>query len=1000
MSFDGTITATVTADISEFQRNMNEVTRTARSSVSDATRAVNNSSRGLFSGISSAVRSAGSTIGSFGSSVGRTMVAPFSVAGGQIQRVISGIGQRIPQPFRTAFSTVGSVVSSGASAIGNGFMAVTRGAGNAAMSVSGGLVRAFSSMGASGSSVLSSLSNGFSRFKDSTIAPIAGLLKISALLGVIGGFGGVLTKAIGRVDSINIATQSITQMTGSSENAAKAIDAIKTATKGTPIALDSMTNATKGLVAAGMKVDTLPGVLKSVADSAFAVANGAESIDTIAGAFKGLQASGVATLEDLNRLFDQNIPVYSMLGNQMGKSTIDMKKFISDGLLSSADAVEMLTKGIQEGTSGVNDATMAMAGVAQTAGNSIKGSWANAMSALNRGVGSIVELFYGDAIGAISGFGDMVENSLGKLAKNEGFINGVKGVVQAIKDGMAIVSPVLKNIAVSVGDLIKSVIKALPVLQPAIGIVAGAFLAFGDVLATTIIPAITKVFDYISNHQEVFSVLAVGVLGAVAAFKTMQMVGTVVNVLGSVAKGAKLVMFAFTNVSRTAGIAKGAMTALSVAFNANPVSILIIAIAGLVAGLTYFFTQTEVGKKLWDKIWTGIKEITTNVVETLKSVWDSLVTKWNEIVTSVKAIWGTVSTFFIELWNDLSSKAVTAWNELTTKVMAIVQPFIDIFVATWKGVSEGLSMVWAGIKEVAGGYWEIIKNVILAPVLLIFDLVTGNFTQLAIDAQAIWENIKAGASSIWNGMGKIITGVATAIWSYISGVFATMNQWVITLWNGLKATASSIWEGLKSAVTNTVTGIWNDIKGVWDSITKSTTDTFNGVKKDILDPLMSIDLFEIGADILRGLWNGIKSIGDDIGSLIKSIADKIPSGIRKFLGIHSPSRVMAELGVYTGQGLVNGMASMQKDITQQAALYADTVKMQDYDTNNVMTADARVLGGGVSSSLDRLSSDVQNSSLSDLVFNVVNEWDGEKVVSYVQNKSARSKRNITVLNGG
>lgn len=979
MSFNGTITATVTADISEFQRNMNEVTRTARSSVSDATRAVNNSSRGLFSGISNAVRSAGSTIGSFGSSVGRTMVAPFSAAGGQIQRVISGIGQRIPQPFRTAFSTVGSVVSSGASAIGNGFMAVTRGAGNAAMSVSGGLVRAFSSMGASGSSVLSSLSNGFSRFKDSTIAPIAGLLKISALLGVIGGFGGVLTKAIGRVDSINIATQSITQMTGSSENAAKAIDAIKTATKGTPIALDSMTNATKGLVAAGMKVDTLPGVLKSVADSAFAVANGAESIDTIAGAFKGLQASGVATLEDLNRLFDQNIPVYSMLGNQMGKSTIDMKKFISDGLLSSADAVEMLTKGIQEGTSGVNDATMAMAGVAQTAGNSIKGSWANAMSALNRGVGSIVELFYGDAIGAISGFGDMVENSLGKLAKNEGFINGVKGVVQAIKDGMAIVSPVLKNIAVSVGDLIKSVIKALPVLQPAIGIVAGAFLAFGDVLASTIIPAITKIFDYISSHQEIFSSLAVGVLGAVAAFKAMKVIGTIINLI----KGART-----------------AMLLLNAAFLANPIGILIGLIAGLVAGLVYFFTQTEIGKKLWDKIWTGIKEITTNVVETLKSVWDSLVTKWNEIVTSVKAIWGTVSTFFIELWNDLSSKAVTAWNELTTKVMAIVQPFIDIFVATWKGVSEGLSMVWAGIEEVAGGYWEIIKNVILAPVLLIFDLVTGNFTQLAIDAQAIWENIKAGASSIWNGMGKIITGVATAIWSYISGVFATMNQWVITLWNGLKATASSIWEGLKSAVTNTVTGIWNDIKGVWDSITKSTTDTFNGVKKDILDPLMSIDLFEIGADILRGLWNGIKSIGDDIGSLIKSIADKIPSGIRKFLGIHSPSRVMAELGVYTGQGLVNGMASMQKDITQQAALYADTVKMQDYDTNNVMTADARVLGGGVSSSLDRLSSDVQNSSLSDLVFNVVNEWDGEKVVSYVQNQSARSKRNITVLNGG
>lgn len=921
MSFDGTITARITADISDFQRNMGEVTRTATTSVSNATRAVNNSSRGLFSGITTAVRSIGSTITTFGSGLVSKMVTPFSTAGGQIQRVISGIGQRIPQPFRTAFSTIGGITSSGISTIGRGFSAIGSGVGSAASMLTRGLGSAFSSVGSAAGSFFSKTRQGLGEMASQSSFSATKIVALGAAFLGLGSFTNLMGKAIGRVDTIDTATKSLTVLTGSADDAKLVMTDLTDAIDGTPIALNEVALGAKKMVAAGMGAAKIKPVFKSIADAAYGVGDGAGSIDPMISAFSRMQTSAQLSLDPIRSLEDQGVPALKILANQAGISSDEMQKNISSGAIESQWAIDNLVEGMEKGTEGVAGSTKALGGLAKTAGSTISGSLANMKSAAVKSLANIADNLKTPIIEALNGLKAGFKQ-VQDLTASEGFQQGLNNMVQALKN----LIPVAKQV--------------------------------GDVIG--------KAFGFISKHPDIFKSVAVGILIAVVAIKSMIAVTALLNAVMAI----------------------------------NPYVALTVAIVALVAGLTYFFTKTKTGQEIVKKAWTDIKAAVDSTVTFLKDIWSSLTTVFTNTVNSIKDIWNSVSTFFTELWNDVSSKAVTAWTALTTKVMAVVQPFIDIFVATWKGVSEGLSMVWAGIKEVAGGYWQIIKNVILAPVLLIFDLVTGNFTQLAIDAQAIWENIKAGASSIWNGMGKIITGVATAIWSYISGVFATMNQWVITLWNGLKATASSIWEGLKSAVTNTVTGIWNDIKGVWDSVTKSTTDTFNGVKKDILDPLMSIDLFEIGADILRGLWNGIKSIGDDIGSLIKSIADKIPSGIRKFLGIHSPSRVMAELGVYTGQGLVNGMASMQKDITQQAALYADTVKMQDYDTNNVMTADARVLGGGVSSSLDRLSSDVQNSSLSDLVFNVVNEWDGEKVVSYVQNQSARSKRNITVLNGG
>ena len=64
----------------------------------------------------------------------------------------------------------------------------------------------------------------------------------------------------------------------------------------------------------------------------------------------------------------------------------------------------------------------------------------------------------------------------------------------------------------------------------------------------------------------------------------------------------------------------------------------------------------------------------------------------------------------------------------------------------------------------------------------------------------------------------------------------------------------------------------------------------------------------IGTNIVKGLWEGIKSGWNGLLAKVKSLVDLLPDIAKKALGIHSPSKVFDEIGVNTCKGLAQGLA--------------------------------------------------------------------------------------------
>ncbi|EHF6378871.1 tape measure protein [Listeria monocytogenes] len=355
---------------------------------------------------------------------------------------------------KSALKTGFSAVKSGAKATGQAGISALKGLGNIAKStgslIKNGLVSGFNTAKAAakgaGAGMREALKNSVEKPAEQARFSI---LRLAAAFGLIAATKNVVGSAIGRVDTIDTATKSLTVLTGSAKDAQLVMKDLTAAIDGTPIALDAVALGAKKMVAAGMKAADVKPVFTAIADAAYGVGNGSESIDQMVDAISSLQSAGVAYSDDINRLVDAGVPAWQILANSTGKSVGEMKKYVSEGSLESTKAISMLTKGIEEGTTGMAGNTAKMSGLAKTAGNTISGSFANMKTAAVKSLANIAENLKGPIIQAL----DVAKNAFKQFAAvtaSPEFQKKLSDLVQKIKEFIPVLiewAPLLAKVA-------------------------------------------------------------------------------------------------------------------------------------------------------------------------------------------------------------------------------------------------------------------------------------------------------------------------------------------------------------------------------------------------------------------------------------------------------------------------------------------------------------------------------------------------------------------------
>src|SRR5699024_5501460 len=118
---------------------------------------------------------------------------------------------------------------------------------------------------------------------------------------------------------------------------------------------------------------------------------------------------------------------------------------------------------------------------------------------------------------------------------------------------------------------------------------------------------VESAFAWIKDNWQWLSVIAAGLTALGVAALVTAAPGMWAAFTAAVAASPAL-----TGVATAARAAWAALT--------GPVGLVIIAITAVVAALVWFFTQTEVGQKLWAKIWPAIKGAAAAVWDWIKTV--------------------------------------------------------------------------------------------------------------------------------------------------------------------------------------------------------------------------------------------------------------------------------------------------------------------------------------------------------------------------------------------
>ena len=112
------------------------------------------------------------------------------------------------------------------------------------------------------------------------------------------------------------------------------------------------------------------------------------------------------------------------------------------------------------------------------------------------------------------------------------------------------------------------------------------------------------------------------------------------------------------------------------------------------------------------------------------------------------------------------------------------------------------------------------------------------------------------------------------------------------------------------------------------AIVSGLADNLPQIVRSVLDMMATIvktfvsslpDIVDVGKQIVKGLWEGIKAMGSWIKDKVGSFFSGIVSGVKSKLGIHSPSRVFAGIGenmaLGLGEGWDNEYDSIKRGIT-------------------------------------------------------------------------------------
>ena len=465
--------------------------------------------------------------------------------------------------------------------------------------------------------------------------------------------------------------------------------------------------------------------------------------------------------------------------------------------------------------------------------------------------------------------------------------------------------PIIGQVVAVVGPLVSMLAKALAPVLVVIGVAIGGLIRFLTPIIGLLIriaPVVLAIVGAVKLYNMVVGVMRLVALGAALAQMTFS--GAIfAATLGIVRQRVATVA---ANVAQKAMVVwtkavAAAQWLWNAALSANPIGLVVIAIAGLVVGLVLFFTKTETGRKIWETVWGAIKSAAAAVadwfmnalVPTFVSAWEwiqsaaSAVGDWfmNTLVPILKSAWDGIAAGAVWLYENVIKPV---WNGIKVAIAVVVTGvllYIDLLKFYWEKVLAPVAIwlyenvivpVWEGIQTAISAVVDWMVNTAWPGIKTAWDAIANAATWL-------YENVIV---PVWGGIRAAIDAVVAwfrdTAWPIVDKVIG----WLKMSFEGWKLLAKIVWDAVKSAVNAVVAWfrdtawplidkvigwlkmsfegwkllakiVWDAVRAAIDAVASWFRNTAWPLIRSVIDSIRSG--FETMRDKIRAVWDGIKN---------------------------------------------------------------------------------------------------------------------------------------------
>lgn len=376
-------------------------------------------------------------------------------------------------------------------------------------------------------------------------------------------------------------------------------------------------------------------------------------------------------------------------------------------------------------------------------------------------------------------------------------------------------------------------------------------------------------------------------------------------------------------------------------------------------------------KAAWSNLITGIADENADFKTLTSNFVDSLVTAGKNIIPRISVILGGISQLVTSASTTIIPMVITTITDnlpallqaavalvgalgqgIIDSLPAITQAAIDILFFLANALIENLPTLIDGIVQVTMTIVQMLTSpdfltqLIETAILLITTLAQG-----LIDA--IPQLIAAVPLIIGNLLAAIIVELPNIIQMGIDLLFALIDgiikcipelvaavpTLIIAFINGIVNNLDKIILAGPQIIVSLITGIIGAIPELIAAVPR--------IIAAIADTIRNYDWGGIGKNIVRGLKNGIAGMWGNIKSWFSDKVNGLVSGVKKILGIASPSKVFAGIGGFMAEGLGEGFddqfKSVKKDIEGNMSFDAGTITA---DANIIRNYTSGSYGGG------------------------------------------------------